>query len=117
MTLTNLFRRLFKNKEKETGIKYSKVIIVQSLTDVPKDPGSNIYIIRNNNYDKWVAFKCPNNCGARIEVNLMKTKYPYWKLKIRKNKISLSPSIDAKDCGAHFWLEDNKVLWAKYAGD
>jgi len=91
---------------------YNKTVFVNSLSDVPRNPQTDIYIVKNNDKQKWVVFACPNKCGKRIEVNLMQSRQPFWLLKMKKKKVSLSPSIVVTDCGAHFWLRNNNVEWS-----
>lgn len=103
------FNRIF-NKKKDSFFK--DVVFVSSLVDVPENPGKSIYIVSSGQSNKWVVFRCPNNCGKRIEVNLMKSRYPYWKMKQKNKKITLYPSVVEQECGAHFWLENNDVIWS-----
>lgn len=98
----------------EYAFVYKSIHFVASLSDVPSYTGDDIYIVQNKKTNKWVVFKCPNNCGRRIEVNLMKVRYPYWHLIIKRKKVSLHPSVVVNECGAHFWLRSNGVLWAKF---
>jgi hypothetical protein len=63
---------------------------------------------------KWALVKCPCGCDQILELNLMKTHYPRWRLRILRNgTFALSPSINALACGAHFWFVDGRVVWAK----
>lgn len=104
-------KNLFKRNEGYSK-EYSKIIFVESFSSIPADTGDDIYVVRNANNYKWAVFMCPNNCGHRVEVNLMKARYPRWRLTIKKKKASLYPSIVVKNCGAHFWLVENGVLWS-----
>ena len=109
----NFFKTWFK-KRKPSGFRYKKIQFISSLADAPKDLGSTIFIVKNGGNEKWVVFKCPDNCGNRVEVNLMKSKNPHWSLQMRRKKISLSPSVAVKGCNSHFWLIDSQVDWAKH---
>jgi hypothetical protein len=114
MRIRNIFKGWFK-KQSVSSIHFDKVEFVSSLTEVPKELNSTaIYIVQSGKNRKWVVFKCPDNCGNRVEVNLMKSKKPFWKLKIKRNKISLSPSVIVKGCNSHFWLIDNEVHWSGF---
>lgn len=106
--IRNLFR-----ENKGYAVVYHHIIPAMSLSDVPTDTGKDIYIVGSSNTNKWVVFMCPNHCGRRVEVNLMKARYPIWKLTIRKKKISLYPSVIVEGCGAHFWMNNNGILWAR----
>jgi len=102
-----------KPKTKSTEIEYGDIKFISSLADVPEDMGMNIFVVKSSGKYKWVIFQCPDNCGNHVEANLMKSKYPFWTLKIRKNKASISPSLIVKGCNSHFWLKDSRVQWAK----
>lgn len=62
---------------------------------------------------KWAIFDCPCGRGHQIKLNLQAEHYPHWKLSVRKNRPTLSPSIDytaAPYC--HYWIRDGVVTWA-----
>jgi hypothetical protein len=111
MNIFEWFRSLIKNKDQ---VYYKRTIFVDSIVDVPKDPGSTIFVIADNGKQKWVAFRCPDGCGRRVEVNLMSSSYPRWRIFIRNGKVSISPSIVVKGCGSHFYLTENEILWARF---
>jgi hypothetical protein len=92
---------------------YNEPRIVQSFSDVPAQfEKKDLYIVQKAGKRKWLILMCPDDCGKRLELNLMKSKQPYWVVTIRKNKISVYPSIVAERCHAHFWLEKNGIIWA-----
>jgi hypothetical protein len=93
---------------------YNEPRIVESFSDVPaRFEKEELYIVQKAGKRKWLLLMCPNNCGKRLELNLMKSKQPYWKITIQKNKISVYPSIIAESCGAHFWIKQSEIVWAK----
>lgn len=103
--LNKFFSRRYVGGKK---IKYSKVIFVESLTDVPENAGKDIYIVKRDGVAKWVVFQCPNHERNRVEVTLMKTRDPHWNLNLAWKKISLWPSVVITGkCDCHFWLKDN----------
>lgn len=114
MDIFEFFKDLFWKRDKGY---FQKVRIVSSLVDIPEKLGTTIFIVRNSDTDKWAVFKCPDNCGRRIEVNLMKIRWPTWKLQLKKNKVSLSPSVVVEGCGAHFWVQDSDIFWARFEGE
>jgi len=107
-----IFEKLFRwIKNKKYIKKYSKLIIVESMQEVPESIKDNIYLVRNNNLVKWVVLLCPCKKHNRIEVNLMQSRKPFWKCSFKKNKISLYPSVMLSDkCFCHFWLQENKAF-------
>jgi hypothetical protein len=109
--------RLFSwfNKTNNVGVQQKyKLIIVSSIREVPEDTRNNIYVVFAGCNYKWVILMCPNNCGQRIEINLMKVRDPRWRIHIKRNKISLYPSVYVKSCSAHFWMIRNEIEWALF---
>jgi|SRR6185437_12862015 len=106
-------KSLFK-KQSSPDFQYSRLEYVSSIAELPKELGDSIFIVKRGKIDRWVVFKCPNNCGNRVEVNLMKNQYPFWRLKVKGNKVTLSPSIIVEGCNAHFWLTESRVEWFKF---
>lgn len=111
MKLKNILKKWF---HKGGNPDYKSIQYVESLADIPKNTGTAIFIVTDGNKNKWVVFQCPNKCDRRVEVNLMRSKYPYWTVKIKKKKVSLYPSVVVQGCGTHFWLTDSKVVTAKF---
>jgi hypothetical protein len=61
---------------------------------------------------KWALLRCPCGCGEQIALNLMKAYQPVWEIQIAEPRlVSISPSVHATKCGAHFWLRENTVIW------
>jgi Family of unknown function (DUF6527) len=107
----NFFGNLFRKREKPD---FTNLVYVESLADIPNQTGLTIYVVSNYGKHKWVVFECPNHCGKRVEVNLMRSRYPHWYMNIRKGKVSLSPSIVVENCGAHFFLTKNRIIEVKF---
>jgi hypothetical protein len=93
--------------------RYAEVRFVSSMDEVPDKPGPTIFIVERGDSRRWVVLACPCNCGRRIDVNLMQSKYPYWEVMLRKGKVSLRPSLrmPTHQCGSHFWIDENRVRW------
>ncbi|MCL5006682.1 MAG: DUF6527 family protein [Patescibacteria group bacterium] len=98
---------------------YAGFVSVQSMNDVPADPGGNIFIVERGGVKRWAVLKCPNSHKGVLEINLMESKEPFWKIKIKKNKISLWPSVwsQSESCQDHFWLKDNQAFLVKFDDD
>ena len=108
----------FKKKSKVgDNQKFNKLIIVSSISEVPEDTKDNIYVVLAGNYYKWVILMCPDRCGQRIEINLMKVREPRWRIHIKRKKVSIYPSVHVNTCGAHFWLIRNEVEWALFENE
>jgi hypothetical protein len=104
-------RRWWQCLQKRPDIK--RVIIVESMTDVPARLASNFYVVRRAGFDRRAVFNCPCNCGRRIDLNLVKSQGPNWSLAIKNGKATLNPSVWLRDepCQSHFFIRDNKVMW------
>ncbi|WP_166211895.1 DUF6527 family protein [Cognatiluteimonas telluris] len=63
---------------------------------------------------KWAYLKCPCGCKEQLQLNLMASRSPRWTVKLSTGGlISIAPSIDAKHCGAHFFLRDSRIIWCE----
>ena len=61
---------------------------------------------------KWLRFTCPCRCGEVLSLNLMESYYPRWSVKANDDgTLDVSPSVDARACGSHFWIRGNKIDW------
>lgn len=58
------------------------------------------------------AHKCCCGCGTKI---ITPIKPGRWSLEQNGNVISLFPSVGnwSAGCQSHYWIEDNRVLWAR----
>lgn len=72
----------------------------------------HIYIIGGKS-PKWAVMKCPCNCGDTINICLMKSHHPCWKIRFDKwKRISFSPSIRKLDgCKSHFFINKSCINW------
>lgn len=71
-------------------------------------------IVRGGSGYKWLLFTCPCGCNQKIALNLMLSHSPHWKVEVQTpSRFSVHPSVDATQCGAHFWLRDGKVIWCE----
>ena len=100
-----------------SNFKYKKLKTVSSFSEVPEKTAEDIYVVKSGEFNKWVMFMCPNQCGERINVNLMKTRDPRWVLKVKKEKVTLHPSVVVETCGAHFWLHNSEAVWAYFSDE
>ncbi|MGR5364337.1 DUF6527 family protein [Vibrio mediterranei] len=66
--------------------------------------------------ESWsVGFICPCGCGDTLELMLLPTVRPHWRLTLdKKGYPTLYPSVWRKSrCGSHFWLRNGFVHWCK----
>ena len=109
------WRNLWRPKLREKP-HYKNILTVGSMDDVPQAISRDIYLVCRGGTYRWIVLQCPCLCGRRIEVNLMRSRYPYWRLRRHGDSISLSPSLwmSEETCGSHFWLKRNRVVWAEF---
>lgn len=88
-----------------------KAVHVASRSDVPDKLGNALYIVGDP--AKWAVLKCPCGCGDTIDVNLMMSRKPVWRLTFTDGKPSFHPSlwVPKAKCGAHFWIKSGKIIW------
>ena len=77
------------------------------------DPRTFVLIGPTGAY-KWAQMKCPCGCGEILAMNLMRSHYPRWEVEVgNEGLFTLSPSVDSKKCGAHFWVRDGAIVWCE----
>jgi hypothetical protein len=94
---------------------YIPEITFEFCDDVPEKlfPGT-IYIIGEKRFRWALVFNCPCGCNDTIQLNLLRKVRPKWKFKIKKNLISVSPSIWKKSgCKSHFYIKKAKIILVK----
>ncbi len=97
-------------RERKKIKRYSRTVFVESILDIPEKIGRQIYVVERSGSKKWVVFLCVCSKKNRVEVNLMKTRNPYWEISISNGKVTLSPSVVVTDkCSCHFWLRNNRA--------
>lgn len=61
---------------------------------------------------KWLRLRCPCGCGDVIALNLMTSHKPRWEVEEHDGgTLTVYPSVDSRNCGAHFWIRGNKIHW------
>ncbi len=106
----------FHRRKRDLGPKFLSTHFVESMSDVPDDTGTSIYIVGSRGSAKWAVFDCPCGKGHQLRIPLMRSANPRWRLSKRGHEISLFPSVavDNSPCSSHFWLQDNQVEWARW---
>ena len=75
---------------------------------------NTIYFVGNKSHFDFLQMECPCGCKEQIKLSLIKFDKPNWQVKFNDNRISISPSIwRTKGCRSHFFVKDNKIIWAK----
>lgn len=108
--LKRLYRRwrLFRRRKSFGG-----VVVSGGLEDAHSLYRKNMLVLMsNNNTPKWLRFDCPCRCGAIVALNLMAKHSPRWSITHESDgTLTVSPSIDAKSCGSHYWIRRSRVEW------
>lgn len=83
------------------------------MDDLPKHLGGTIYVISRGSASRWVVLECPCRCGTRIQVNLMASQQPCWRIIEEADTVTLRPSLwrASGTCMSHFFVERNYVRW------
>lgn len=73
-----------------------------------------IYIVGERNAPWVLVFNCPCGCSQNIQLNLLKEANPCWAFYIKKNKISIRPSVwRTTGCKSHFIVRNSKIDWVR----
>jgi hypothetical protein len=109
--MMNRLKRWWRNLRRRSKI--SRVVVVESMTVIPAQIGSDLYLVRQGDFDKRAVLDCPCGCGRRIDLNLVCAQNPSWSAQLRRGSISLRPSIWLTDdaCKSHFFVKQNKIEW------
>ena len=95
--------------------KRSKFSLVWHSGDTPPDRlKRGQLVVAHEDGELWVAaMRCPCGCGERIELVLLPTVKPSWKLRWNSPKSpTLFPSIHrTTGCKSHFWLRRGRIQW------
>jgi hypothetical protein len=107
----DLLRRLWKELRKRRSV--GRVIIVESMNDIPLEIRADIYLVQRGGVDKRAVMTCPCRCGRRIDVSLVGRDEPHWTAQMGGGKISLLPSVWLRQdpCQSHFFVRDGKFIW------
>jgi hypothetical protein len=95
---------------------YVAVRHVTSMNELPAHLGAFIYLVVRDGVTRWAVIECPCRCGARIQINLMRSRRPFWALLESDGKATFRPSLwrSGDTCGSHFFIEKNKVKWVQF---
>jgi hypothetical protein len=94
---------------------FKRVLIIESMTELPARLNSNLYIVRRGGHDRRAVFNCPCKCGRRIDLNLVKAGGPQWIFRLEKCKATIEPSVWLLEerCQSHFFIRENNVEWVQ----
>jgi hypothetical protein len=72
-----------------------------------------VYVVGVDGYDWSALMRCPGRCGKTLEMNLLPTAKPVWKISAHADDtVCLHPSVWLKTgCRCHFVLQRGHVRW------
>src|ERR1035437_408750 len=111
MNITSWIRGRWREFRRRRTVK--KVVLVESMNDVPQNVGAKLYIVYRSGQYRRAVLQCPCRCGRRIDLNLSVQAIPHWTVNTQKGVATLSPSIwvPFDGCGSHFFVRRNRIEW------
>lgn len=89
------------------------------LHPTPADlrPGE-LYLVGTPTRWKWVCLRCPDACGALLQLSLNPRGRPCWTASLDwLGRPTVHPSIHQLDgCRSHFWIHRGRIVWCPEAG-
>ena len=72
-----------------------------------------VYVVGADGHDWSAVMACPCGCGKPLEINLLKSAKPVWRLTEHANRsVSIEPSIWLKSgCKCHFFITRGRIRW------
>lgn len=113
MKLLKSIKSLFKSiKNLSKKRSFGKVQIIDNNSSI-KPQKNTITVVRKNSNFSWVKFYCPCGCGREVTLSLNSNIQPYWNIRIKNDKVTLSPSVylTGFQCKSHFFIRNNKIDW------
>lgn len=91
-----------------------KVIILAGDVLPYKLPKRNLVLLKDDDENWSVGFRCPCGCGDAIELLLLPSVKPRWDIQIDGGgRPTLFPSVlRISGCRSHFWLRRGRIEWA-----
>lgn len=99
-----------KRKEKRKPFTYRTEYSPEMPSALRKE---RLYAIGDRRAPWSAAMLCPCGCGAVIELTLLKSDSPSWRLSVdRKGRPTLAPSVRRlRGCRSHFLLREGRIAW------
>ncbi|WP_368040676.1 DUF6527 family protein [Roseicella sp. DB1501] len=81
-------------------------------------PAGRLVVVEDGGRQKWVCFRCPGGCGARLQLSLNPTRRPRWGVSLDwLRRPSISPSVHQTNaCRCHFWVKQGAIDWCRDTG-
>ena len=77
-----------------------------------------LVVVRDEHLDKWICFRCPGGCGARILLSAVRQRRPQWSARIDwLGRPTVEPSVRQMNaCGCHFLVRRGRIRWCTDSG-
>lgn len=95
---------------------------VLTVSDHPDEsairPG-RVYVVTSGGHMKWAYFLCPADPTEVIQLSLMTSRRPHWRLRLDwADRPTIDPSVwQIAGSGAHFWIRGGVVEWCEDSGE
>lgn len=78
----------------------------------------SLIVVRDGALDKWACFRCPGECGEKIQLSLSRARRPRWSVRLDwLLRPTIEPSVrQLNACRCHFWVEHGQVQWCADSG-
>lgn len=96
---------------------YRKYVLCIFVAEIPDRLNERrIYLIGDDSEPWSAALLCPCRCGAVIQLSLLSSDSPTWRLSIDDVGLpTLSPSIwRTTGCRSHFYLRSGLIVWYRH---
>ncbi|ODS01930.1 hypothetical protein AUC71_02765 [Methyloceanibacter marginalis] len=103
------------------GIIAKPDLLARTVPDHPSpelmEPGV-IYVVAGKGYRKWAFLRCPSDHDEIIQLSLMTSRRPRWRVNIDLiGRPTIHPSVRQLDgTYAHFWVKRGRVVWCVDSG-
>ena len=94
-----------------------RTVYVEELPD-QLDPKA-VYVLGEGKHRWFAAMLCPCGCGSTVQVSLMASTRPRWRLieHVSDGTVSLEPSLWREGgCESHFFLRRGFIEWCPAGG-
>lgn len=77
-----------------------------------------IYVVGGVGYQKWAYLRCPSGNGDIIQLSLMSSRRPHWRVTSDwLGRPTIDPSVrQLEGSYAHFWIRKGNVRWCIDSG-
>ncbi|MER8822711.1 DUF6527 family protein [Mesorhizobium sp. M0991] len=94
------------------------VLIVSDHPDESAMKPGRVYVVTSGGHMKWAYFLCPADPMEVIQLSLMTSRRPHWRLtRDWADRPTIQPSVwQMAGSHAHFWIRGGQVDWCADSG-